>query len=185
MRWGLWLVILGLLRLWFGLGADAWGHLSCVRSVEIDHIVVMWYLYTVRSSCMEVDWEDIRTANACVFVRSFVAGLRNHLQSVYPPASVSSNTSSSGSVSLYMTHVHYRRHNYVVEYTPLMLAYVVLCLYLYFSVREFTHMLAQSAIVIHGDYCLDHLAINSIPTAYGFWSCNMPEFFCWFLEIYK
>ena len=36
-----------------------------------------------------------------------------------------------------MTHIHYRRHNYIVEYTPLMLAYIVLCLYLYFSVREF------------------------------------------------
>jgi len=46
-----------------------------------------------------------------------------------------------------MTHIHYRSHNYIVEYTPLMLAYIVLCLYLYFSVREFTHIaLAHSNV---------------------------------------
>jgi len=75
-----------------------------------------------------------------------MTGLRDHLQSLYPRSALSSsNTSSvlsSGSCMSHMTHIHYRRHNYVVEYTPLMLAYVILCLYLYFSVREsqtYTH----------------------------------------------
>jgi len=57
--------------------------------------------------------------------------------------SSASNTSSGLSLG-YMTHIHYRRHNYIVEYTPLMLAYVVLCLYLYFSVRECTHTHTQT-----------------------------------------
>jgi len=46
-----------------------------------------------------------------------------------------------------MTHIHYRSHNYVVEYTPLMMAYIVLCLYLYFSVREFTRIYRHFIVV--------------------------------------
>ena len=85
-----------------------------------------------------------------VFVYSFVAGLRDHLQALYSQSSATniSLSSSSSSVTEMMTHVHYRSHNYIVEYTPLMLAYIVLCLYLYFSVRKY---LLHWHIDIHAD----------------------------------
>ena len=75
----------------------------------------------------------------CMHVCSFVTGLRDHLLALYSHSSSSSVNTSSSSVPV-MTHVHYRSHNYVVEYTPLILAYVILCLYLYFSVREYTNI---------------------------------------------
>ena len=105
-------------------------------------ILVNW-LYVVQ--CLSV----------CVWlgVCSFVAGLRDHLQSLYSHSSSSANTSSSSSSSVsQMTHIHYRSHNYIVEYTPLMLAYIVLCLYLYFSVRKFTLIRTQLYSVTEGIY---------------------------------
>lgn len=36
-----------------------------------------------------------------------------------------------------LVHVHFKDINYVVEYTPLMVTYLALSLYLYFSVREY------------------------------------------------
>ena len=34
-----------------------------------------------------------------------------------------------------ITHLHFPHHNFILEYTPLLFVYLVLCLYLYFSVR--------------------------------------------------
>jgi hypothetical protein len=51
------------------------------------------------------------------------------------PLSVAMPSNTNRSVS-HVVHIHYENHNYIVEYTPLILAYVILCLYLYFSVRE-------------------------------------------------
>ena len=68
----------------------------------------------------------------CISPR-FVTSLRRYLQKLYP-LSVLTNTSDPGEGRL--NHFHYKDINYFVEYTPLLVTYVVLFLYLYFSVRK-------------------------------------------------
>ena len=104
---------------------------------------------------------------------SFVTGLRDYLQSLSAVSAAASNESE-------MTHVHYRPHNYIVEYTPLMLAYIVLCLYLYFSVREFTHSLI--AVVLQSTRHTE-VSCEIFPHNYIFdWCCTalwLVELSCW------
>jgi len=122
---------------------------KCVRNVFLQstptavHKCRFAYLTVLQQPSFTYSYEHVRMC-----VCSFVAGLTDHLQSLYSHSSSSSSSSAaaanvsssslSSSVSE-MTHIHYRSHNYIVEYTPLMLAYFVLCLYLYFSVREFMY----------------------------------------------
>lgn len=62
----------------------------------------------------------------------FISGLEEKLSTTYRQQSSSSTSDNSKR----LVHIHYHGHNYIVEYTPLMFAYVVLCFYLYFSVRK-------------------------------------------------
>ena len=62
----------------------------------------------------------------------FVKALEDQLHHFYSP-SVSGNDTSSDDV----VHYHYRDIDYIVEYTPLLVTYIVLFMYLYFSVREY------------------------------------------------
>ena len=70
-----------------------------------------------------------------VCVYSFVNGLRDHLLHLYP-LSVLSNCSHLQS----LVHIHYQRENYIVQYTPLILLYIILCFYIFFSVRQSLHV---------------------------------------------
>lgn len=61
----------------------------------------------------------------------FLTGLQEKLETLYPQ-SFASNVSQIE----HLVHIHYHGHNFIVEYTPLIFAYIVLFLYLYFSVRK-------------------------------------------------
>ncbi|XP_064647832.1 sterol regulatory element-binding protein cleavage-activating protein-like [Lineus longissimus] len=62
----------------------------------------------------------------------FVRALREKLEGVYPAHKANSNSSQAGN----MVHIYYKDVNYFVEYTPLLVTYVVLFLYILFSVRK-------------------------------------------------
>ncbi|CAG5116411.1 unnamed protein product, partial [Candidula unifasciata] len=62
----------------------------------------------------------------------FISALREMLEQRHPDTAVSVNNSQVED----LVHVHFKDINYVVEYTPLMVTYLALSLYLYFSVRK-------------------------------------------------
>ena len=61
--------------------------------------------------------------------------LREHLSAVYSGPSNASG-SQHEEEEKQLVHVHFKLHNYMVEYTPLFVLYAVLFLYIYFSVRK-------------------------------------------------
>ena len=63
----------------------------------------------------------------------FVAALRQKLESVYPHVTIANITARYDR----MDHLFFKDVNYFVEYTPLMVVYILAFLYLYFSVRTF------------------------------------------------
>lgn len=79
----------------------------------------------------------------------FIKALQEHLANLYPaknapkPGKDSDDSSSSLSSSSlqqrvdHLVHIHYEnKNNLFVEYTPLIFLYLVICLYLYFSIRK-------------------------------------------------
>ncbi len=63
---------------------------------------------------------------------SYVSALQQKLSEVYPHVTVLNTTTRVEDIY----HLFFKDINYFVEYTPLMVAYVALFLYLYFSVRK-------------------------------------------------
>ena len=61
-----------------------------------------------------------------------MSSLHGKLRQLYPLSHLSNDTDTEPVI----THMHYKDVNFFVEYTPLMVAYIVLFLYIYFSVRE-------------------------------------------------
>ena len=61
----------------------------------------------------------------------YVAALRDHLQELYPLRLLANSSYGNN-----LAHIYFKDFNYFVEYTPLLVAYFVLFLYLYFSVRK-------------------------------------------------
>ena len=62
----------------------------------------------------------------------YTSALKKKLHEMYPLS-----TSTNDSFIDYIVHVHNKEFNYFVEYTPLMVTYILLFLYLYFSVRMY------------------------------------------------
>lgn len=62
----------------------------------------------------------------------FIQSLRHHLETVFPNSRRNANNSAID----HLVHIYFKDFNYFVEYTPLMVTYLVLLLYLYFSVRK-------------------------------------------------
>lgn len=62
----------------------------------------------------------------------FISALRERLERAFPETSLNVNNTEVDS----LVHVHYKDFNYIVEYTPLLVTYFVLLLYIYFSVRK-------------------------------------------------
>ena len=62
----------------------------------------------------------------------FIDALRQKLEAAFPETLLNVNNSEIDS----LVHVHYKDFNYIVEYTPLLVTYFVLLLYIYFSVRK-------------------------------------------------
>ena len=65
-------------------------------------------------------------------LRRFIDALRQKLEAAFPETVLNVNNSEIDS----LVHVHYKDFNYIVEYTPLLVTYFVLLLYIYFSVRK-------------------------------------------------
>ena len=65
--------------------------------------------------------------------------LKSHLQTVYPLSVLTTNNTSTDQ----LVHIHYKDLNYFVEYTPLLVTYTVLFMYIYFSVRKYTSVLVS------------------------------------------
>ena len=94
--------------------------------IDITVPLIIWH-------CNIVDCITLQHCVTLLYVLfRFLTGLREKLATVYPQ-------SFSGNISQveHLVHIHYHGHNFIVEYTPLMFAYVVLCFYLYFSVRKY------------------------------------------------
>ncbi|XP_041365861.1 sterol regulatory element-binding protein cleavage-activating protein-like isoform X2 [Gigantopelta aegis] len=62
----------------------------------------------------------------------FISAMKKRLESLYPETSKNVNNSEVD----FVVNVHYRDINYFVEYTPLLVTYFVLLMYIYFSVRK-------------------------------------------------
>ena len=67
----------------------------------------------------------------------FISALSKKLHQAYP-LNVPSNTTAAPPPHIEgdLVHIHFKDLNYIVEYTPLLVTYAVLFLYIYFSVRE-------------------------------------------------
>ena len=70
--------------------------------------------------------------NMTFLLCSFIEALRQKLEAAFPETKLNVNNSEIDS----LVHVHFKDFNYIVEYTPLLVTYFVLLLYIYFSVRE-------------------------------------------------
>ncbi|XP_071102680.1 sterol regulatory element-binding protein cleavage-activating protein-like [Haliotis cracherodii] len=75
---------------------------------------------------------------------SFVDSLKRELEHHYPETSLHGNVSDSDRV----VHLHYRDINYFVEYTPLLVTYFVILMYLYFSVRKIEMVKSKIGLAI-------------------------------------
>ena len=97
----------------------------------------------------------------------FIDALRQKLEAAFPETVLNVNNSEIDS----LVHVHYKDFNYIVEYTPLLVTYLVLLLYIYFSVREFRfvckhvcgkHTLTQLHTYVHADiYAYTHTCMHA------------------------
>ncbi|BFZ00983.1 hypothetical protein BsWGS_04023 [Bradybaena similaris] len=75
---------------------------------------------------------------------NFVSGLRDMLEQWHTDTAGSVNNSQVED----LVHVHFKDINYVVEYTPLMVTYLALSLYLYFSVRKIEMVKSKIGLAI-------------------------------------
>ncbi|KAK7488750.1 hypothetical protein BaRGS_00020047 [Batillaria attramentaria] len=76
--------------------------------------------------------------------KMFIDALRQKLESAFPETQLNVNNSEINS----LVHVHYKNFNYIVEYTPLLVTYFVLLLYIYFSVRKIEMVKSQFGLAI-------------------------------------
>ena len=67
----------------------------------------------------------------------FIEALNDRLQTVYSAHDVNITSATSGGHVDSLVHVHFKLHDYFVEYTPLFVTYAVLFMYIYFSVRKY------------------------------------------------
>lgn len=64
--------------------------------------------------------------------KRFIKALHERLNESYPASPLSSQQELDDK----MIHIHFRNVNYFAEYTPLLVVYIVLFLYIYFSVSK-------------------------------------------------
>ncbi|XP_076472128.1 sterol regulatory element-binding protein cleavage-activating protein-like [Babylonia areolata] len=74
----------------------------------------------------------------------FIEALRQHLEAAFPETKLNVNNSEIDS----LVHVHFKDFNYIVEYTPLLVTYFVLLLYIYFSVRKIEMVKSQIGLAV-------------------------------------
>ncbi|XP_070211949.1 sterol regulatory element-binding protein cleavage-activating protein-like isoform X2 [Littorina saxatilis] len=74
----------------------------------------------------------------------FLDALKEKLEAVFPDTKLNVNNSEIDS----LVHVHYKDFNYIVEYTPLLVTYFVLLLYIYFSVRKIEMVKSQIGLAV-------------------------------------
>ena len=104
---------------------------------------------TVAVTSLRQQWCCLCVCNGPVLsLCRFIDALRQKLEAAFPETVLNVNNSEIDS----LVHVHYKDFNYIVEYTPLLVTYFVLLLYIYFSVRKWrlsctgfchTHTVAQ------------------------------------------
>ena len=104
---------------------------------------------TVAVTSLRQQWCCLWVCNGPVLsLCRFIDALRQKLEAAFPETVLNVNNSEIDS----LVHVHYKDFNYIVEYTPLLVTYFVLLLYIYFSVRKWrlsctgfchTHTVAQ------------------------------------------
>ncbi|XP_025093802.1 sterol regulatory element-binding protein cleavage-activating protein-like isoform X2 [Pomacea canaliculata] len=76
--------------------------------------------------------------------KGFISALRERLERAFPETSLNVNNTEVDS----LVHVHYKDFNYIVEYTPLLVTYFVLLLYIYFSVRKIEMVKSQFGLAV-------------------------------------
>lgn len=68
-----------------------------------------------------------------------MAALRKELESAFPDTVGNANNTEID----HIVHLHYKRINVYFEYTYLIVLYLVLLMYIYFSVRKYSWLLGQ------------------------------------------
>ena len=75
--------------------------------------------------------------NLSLLCLRLIKALNDKLQALFSAHESNTTTiASSGHVD-HLVHVHFKLHDYFVEYTPLLVTYAVLFMYIYFSVRKY------------------------------------------------
>ena len=133
-----------------------------------------WFLFTGSSMLF---------AKLLIFMflpSRFLSALEGKLHQVFPDG-VSLNQSSVS----HLVHVHYKDMDYFVEYTPLLVTYIVLFLYIYFSVSKYIESLTQDCDISNaltmkiphswGSSASTSLLISTVyPIKYGGgWGCEV------------